>query len=150
MVAFSSACPFAPPNLSIERTRWGRVFGTAGGSIHRRGHGVYLSPPSGRLFLVAVSCFSTVIYIIITGTMEAQMINPAQHTSSYRERFRTGLILGGILVAIIVSIFLVRDAEAGAASLLPHFATTTKQVVQESTKLGVESATKVIIGLFNF
>ena len=82
--------------------------------------------------------------------MEAQMINPPQHTSSYRERFRTGLILGGILVAIIVSIFLVKDAETGAASLLPHFATTTKHVAHEYVSLGIEGATKVIIGLLNF
>ena len=84
--------------------------------------------------------------------MEAQMMNPAQNTSSKRELFRTGLILGGILVAIIVSIFLIKDAgaEVGAASLFPHFATTTKQVVHESASMGVENIAKVIVGLFNF
>jgi hypothetical protein len=99
---------------------------------------------------MAASGFSDVIYIIITVTMEAQMINPAQNTSSNRERFRTGLILGGILVAIIVSIFLVRDAEAGATLLLPHLATTTKQLFHQSSNLCIESATNLMVSLVSF
>jgi hypothetical protein len=100
---------------------------------------------------MAGSGFSAVIYIIITGTMEAQMMNPAQNTSSNRERFRTGLILGGILVAIIVSIFLVKDAGAvGDASLLPHFTATAQHFTQEAVSMGVQNFVNAFISLFNF
>ena len=80
--------------------------------------------------------------------MEAQMMNPAQNTSSNRERFRTGLILGGILVAIIVSIFLASDAGAvGDGSLLPHFTAAAQHFTQESISMGVQN---LFSSLFNF
>ncbi|HTF19755.1 MAG TPA: hypothetical protein VK658_16900 [Chryseolinea sp.] len=84
--------------------------------------------------------------------MEAQMIHSAQNTSRSLDGFRTGLIVGGILVAIIVSIFLLHDtgANAGVVSLLPQIAITTKQVAQQSANLGVENVTSVITNLFNF
>jgi hypothetical protein len=101
---------------------------------------------------MAAGVFCVVIYIIIIGTMEAHIINRAQTTTSSGERFRTVLILGGIIVAIIVSIFLVNDAgtEGGTASILPHFATATQQLMHKSAILGFKSVSEVIAGAFNF
>jgi hypothetical protein len=83
--------------------------------------------------------------------METQIVNPAQNKSSNRERFRTGLILGGILVAIIVSIFLASDAGAvGGAALLPHFTATAQHAAQESVSMGVENFINQFSSLFSF
>ena len=95
--------------------------------------------------------FCAVIYTIITGTMETQIVNPAQNKFSNRERFRTGLILGGILVAIIVSILLASDAGAeGGASLLPHFTATAQQAAHESVNISVHNIVNEFRSLFNF
>lgn len=82
--------------------------------------------------------------------MEAQMANLTQRISSSRIRFRTGLILGGIVVAVIVSSFLMQDTnfETGF-SILPHLPSTTKQIVQQSTNLSLEKFTTAIDYLFN-
>ena len=83
--------------------------------------------------------------------METQIVNPAQNKFSNCERFRTGLILGGILVAIIVSIFLASNAGAeGGASLLPHFTATAQQAAHESVNISVPNIVNEFRSLFNF
>jgi hypothetical protein len=71
--------------------------------------------------------------------MKTQLTTSAQNLSSSSTRFRTGLILGGIVVAIIVSIFVAQDAVAQPviSSLVPHVTLVTKQAANQNTNLGV-------------
>ena len=88
---------------------------------------------------MAACAFSAVIYIIITGTMKTQITNPAQIPDSSSARFRTGLILGGILVAIIVSVFVAQDAIAKPviSSLLPQASLVAKQAGNQTSNMSV-------------
>ncbi|MEJ1237067.1 hypothetical protein WBG78_03000 [Chryseolinea sp. T2] len=82
--------------------------------------------------------------------MKAQLTNPAQNATSSRERFRTGLILGGIVVAIIASIFFSQEVSGQAIvpSVMPHTSMLVKQVTHQSTNVCVEVVSNVIEHLF--
>lgn len=55
--------------------------------------------------------------------MKAQVINDAQQLTHNREQFRIALIIGGIMIAIIVSLFVMHDAgiQPSFTSALPEF-----------------------------
>jgi hypothetical protein len=80
--------------------------------------------------------------------MKTQATHPAQNLSGSRERVRTGLIFGGIVVAIIVSIFLVQDA--GAQSSFNHLIpkTSAKQLTHSGATFGVEAVSNLIVAIF--
>jgi hypothetical protein len=80
--------------------------------------------------------------------MKTQATNPAQNLSGSRERFRTGLIFGGIVVAIIVSIFLVQDAGARPSftHLIPK--TSSRQLTPSAAAFGVEAISNLIASIF--
>jgi hypothetical protein len=103
--------------------------------------------------VVATAGFHPVIYIIIASNMAARMtLSTAQKTSNNSERFRTGLILGGIVVAIIVSIFLTQDTgpESGLHSWLPQFTANVKLVANSVPSITIESISSSIAGLLKF
>ncbi|MEO5978275.1 MAG: hypothetical protein ABIS36_12110 [Chryseolinea sp.] len=63
---------------------------------------------------------------------------------------RTALIVGGIIVAIIVSPFLMRDIDVHANfSILPHVGTSTNQIVQQATSLSVDRFRTLITAAVN-
>ena len=81
--------------------------------------------------------------------MKAQATNSAQNLFGSRERFRTGLIFGGIVVAIIVSIFLVQDAGAqpSITNLLPR-GSVSSHLAQPTTTVGVELISNMVTAWF--
>ena len=123
---------------------------TSGGSIHRLRSVIHLPADWSGLFALAGGLTSAVIYIIIETNMKAQLTNPVQNATSSHERFRAGLILGGIVVAIIVSIFLSQEVNGQTIvpSIMPHTSVVAKQVVLQSTNISVEAVIDVIERLF--
>lgn len=79
--------------------------------------------------------------------MKTQLTNIAQTT---RERVRTGLVIGGIIVAVIVSLFVAHDVTAKpvVTSVLPALTSMTKHVTHQTTNLNVDGINKVIAILF--
>jgi hypothetical protein len=63
-------------------------------------------------------------------------------------RFRTGLMLAGVVIAIVVSPFLVHETGVETGSMLPSAAATIKQVIGQTTSPGVESVVSGVVGLF--
>jgi|GEM_PF-3866825 hypothetical protein len=82
--------------------------------------------------------------------MKAQLTNPVQNATNGRERFRAGLIAGGIVVAIIVSIFLSQEVSGQnlVPSIMPHTSMVAKQAAFQSTNIYVEVVTNVLARLF--
>lgn len=82
--------------------------------------------------------------------MEAQTTNLTHTHTSGQNRFRTGLILAGIVVAIVEFAFLMQDTGIDTGfSILPHFTPTAKQMIQQTANLGIEKFTSVVAYLFN-
>jgi hypothetical protein len=112
----------------------------------------YGAPEAAFLWVAAVG-FHPVIYIIIAGKMKAQMIlSAAQNASNSRERFRTGLILGGIVVAVIVSIFLTQNAgsESGLHLWFPQFTAKASLVANSVSNTMIDNLSSSITNLINF
>jgi len=85
--------------------------------------------------------------------MKAQTtLSAAQTSSNNRARFRTGLILSGIVVAVIVSIFLTQDAraESGLHAWLPQFAAHTKLAANSMPSITIDYISSSITGLLKF
>lgn len=83
--------------------------------------------------------------------MKAQATNPAQSVTASKERFRTGLILGGIVVAIIVSIFLSHDVHGQIIipSVIPHSTSLLiKTAEDQPAGIGIQVLVNIIERVF--
>lgn len=84
--------------------------------------------------------------------MEAKMITPAtQNSVNNRELSRIGLIIGGIMVAIITVIFLTHDGvDTGFMSWIPQFVAGNKMVFQSTPGVDVPNVPDLLSILIQF
>jgi hypothetical protein len=103
--------------------------------IHRLVWVVHLLLAMNCLFVMYVGRFCAVIYIVIKSKMAARI-----NKQSVKETSRMALIVGGVIVAILVSPFLIKDADVRTHfSILPHVSSATKHVAQNATSLIVDA-----------
>ena len=93
-----------------------------GQSTHRPTHCVYLLWPGSGPFSMAFAGMPPVIYIIITRKMKA--VTTHSTSVDLRSHVRAGLIIGGVIIAVIVAIFMIHDlaAQSAIGAILPDFA----------------------------
>ena len=77
---------------------------------------------SDRLFPMAGACYYSVIYIINASKMKATTTSAAiDNNTENRNQFSVGLVLGGIVTAILCVLALLYDTYSNSSTKLPGF-----------------------------